>query len=192
MYNDKVMEIFQNPKNVGELKGANGIGTVGNESCGDIMKLYLKINDKEVIENATFKTFGCAAAIVSSSVATEMIKGKTVDEALQLENEAIIDYLGGLPDNKIHCSILAKEAITEAVKDFRKKQAKLAKKAAKEGAKEQTKPATKETAKATEKSAKQVKEDKANKMAKINDATQKMESAKKRLSLFAKKDKKAK
>ena len=192
MYNDKVMEIFQNPKNVGELKGANGIGTVGNESCGDIMKLYLKINDKEVIENASFKTFGCAAAIVSSSVATEMIKGKTVDEALQLENEAIIDYLGGLPDNKIHCSILAKEAITEAVKDFRKKQAKLAKKAAKEGAKEQTKPATKETAKATEKSAKQVKEDKANKMAKINDATQKMESAKKRLSLFAKKDKKAK
>ena len=192
MYNDKVMEIFQNPKNVGELKGANGIGTVGNESCGDIMKLYLKINDKEVIENATFKTFGCAAAIVSSSVATEMIKGKTVDEALQLENEAIIDYLGGLPDNKIHCSILAKEAITEAVKDFRKKQAKLAKKAAKEGAKEQTKPVTKETAKAKEKSAKQVKEDKTNKMVKINDATQKMESAKKRLSLFAKKDKKAK
>ena len=119
MYNDKVMEIFQNPKNVGELKGANGVGTVGNESCGDIMKLYLKINDKEVIENATFKTFGCAAAIVSSSVATEMIKGKTVDEALQLENEAIIDYLGGLPDNKIHCSILAKEAITEAVKDYK-------------------------------------------------------------------------
>ena len=192
MYNDKVMEIFQNPKNVGELKGANGIGTVGNESCGDIMKLYLKINDKEVIENATFKTFGCAAAIVSSSVATEMIKGKTVDEALQLENEAIIDYLGGLPDNKIHCSILAKEAITEAVKDFRKKQAKLAKKAAKEGAKEQTKPVTKETAKAKEKSAKQVKEDKTNKMVKINDATQKMESAKKRLSLFAKKDKKTK
>ena len=191
MYNDKVMEIFQNPKNVGELKGANGIGTVGNESCGDIMKLYLKINDKEVIENATFKTFGCAAAIVSSSVATEMIKGKTVDEALQLENEAIIDYLGGLPDNKIHCSILAKEAITEAVKDYRKKQAKLIKKAAKEATKTQTKP-EKETAKPKAKPAKEVKQTNTDKMAKINDATQKMESAKQRLSLFAKKDKKAK
>jgi nitrogen fixation NifU-like protein len=128
MYNDKVMEIFQNPKNVGELKGANGIGTVGNESCGDIMKLYLKINDKEIIENATFKTFGCAAAIVSSSVATEMIKGKSIDDALKLENEAIIEYLGGLPDNKIHCSILAKEAIEEAIKDYRKKEAKKARK----------------------------------------------------------------
>ena len=191
MYNDKVMEIFQNPKNVGELKGANGIGTVGNESCGDIMKLYLKINDKEVIENATFKTFGCAAAIVSSSVATEMIKGKTVDEALQLENEAIIDYLGGLPDNKIHCSILAKEAITEAVKDYRKKQAKLIKKAAKEATKTQTKP-EKETAKPKAKPAKEVKQTNTDKMAKINDATQKMESAKQRLSLFAKKDKKVK
>lgn len=191
MYNDKVMEIFQNPKNVGELKGANGVGTVGNESCGDIMKLYLKINDKEVIENATFKTFGCAAAIVSSSVATEMIKGKTVDEALQLENEAIIDYLGGLPDNKIHCSILAKEAITEAVKDYRKKQAKLIKKAAKEATKTQTKP-EKETAKPKAKPAKEVKQTNTDKMAKINDATQKMESAKQRLSLFAKKDKKAK
>ena len=191
MYNDKVMEIFQNPKNVGELKGANGIGTVGNESCGDIMKLYLKINDKEVIENATFKTFGCAAAIVSSSVATEMIKGKTIDEALQLENEAIIDYLGGLPDNKIHCSILAKEAITEAVKDYRKKQAKLIKKAAKEATKTQTKP-EKETVKPKAKPAKEVKKTNTDKMTKINDATQKMESAKQRLSLFAKKDKKAK
>ena len=131
MYNDKVMEIFQNPKNVGELKGANGIGTVGNESCGDIMKLYLKINENQIIENATFKTFGCAAAIVSSSVATEMIKGKSVDDALKLENESIIEYLGGLPDNKIHCSILAKEAIEEAIKDYRKKEAKKAKKNAK-------------------------------------------------------------
>lgn len=131
MYNKKVMEIFQNPKNVGELKGANGIGTVGNESCGDIMKLYLKINENQIIENATFKTFGCAAAIVSSSVATEMIKGKSVDDALKLENESIIEYLGGLPDNKIHCSILAKEAIEEAIKDYRKKEAKKAKKNAK-------------------------------------------------------------
>lgn len=131
MYNDKVMEIFQNPKNVGELKGANGIGTVGNEACGDIMKLYLKINEEGIIENATFKTFGCAAAIVSSSVATEMIKGKTIEDALQLENEAIIEYLGGLPDNKIHCSILAKEAIGEAIKDYKKKEARKAKKNAK-------------------------------------------------------------
>ena len=131
MYNKKVMEIFQNPKNVGELKGANGIGTVGNESCGDIMKLYLKINENQIVENATFKTFGCAAAIVSSSVATEMIKGKSVDDALKLENESIIEYLGGLPDNKIHCSILAKEAIEEAIKDYRKKEAKKAKKNAK-------------------------------------------------------------
>ena len=118
MYNDKVMEIFQNPKNVGELKGANGIGTVGNEACGDIMKLYIKVDKNEVITNATFKTFGCAAAIVSSSVATEMIKGKKIEEAL---NQQILDYLGGLPDNKIHCSILAKEALEAAVKDYRKR-----------------------------------------------------------------------
>ena len=121
MYNDKVMEIFQNTKNVGELKGANGIGTVGNEACGDIMKLYIKVDKNEVITNATFKTFGCAAAIVSSSVATEMIKGKKIEEALKLENQQILDYLGGLPDNKIHCSILAKEALEAAVKDYRKR-----------------------------------------------------------------------
>ena len=121
MYNDKVMEIFQNPKNVGELKGANGIGTVGNEACGDIMKLYIKVDKNEVITNATFKTFGCAAAIVSSSVATEMIKNKKIEEALKLENQQILDYLGGLPDNKIHCSILAKEALEAAVKDYRKR-----------------------------------------------------------------------
>ena len=121
MYNDKVMEIFQNPKNVGELKGANGIGTVGNEACGDIMKLYIKVDKNEVITNATFKTFGCAAAIVSSSVATEMIKDKKIEEALKLENQQILDYLGGLPDNKIHCSILAKEALEAAVKDYRKR-----------------------------------------------------------------------
>ena len=121
MYNDKVMEIFKKKKNVGELKGANGIGTVGNEACGDIMKLYIKVDKNEVITNATFKTFGCAAAIVSSSVATEMIKGKKIEEALKLENQQILDYLGGLPDNKIHCSILAKEALEAAVKDYRKR-----------------------------------------------------------------------
>ena len=120
MYNEKVTEIFANPKNVGELKDANAVGQVGNAACGDIMKLYLKINDKEVIEDASFQTFGCAAAIVSSSVATEMIKGKTVEEALSLENQEILDYLGGLPNHKIHCSILAKEAIHEAIANYRK------------------------------------------------------------------------
>ena len=121
MYNEKVTEIFANPKNVGELKDANAIGQVGNAACGDIMKLYLKINEKEVIEDASFQTFGCAAAIVSSSVATEMIKGKTVEEALKLENQEILDYLGGLPTHKIHCSILAKEAIHSAIDNYRKK-----------------------------------------------------------------------
>ena len=117
MYNEKVMEIFSNPKNVGSIKDANGIGTVGNPSCGDIMKLYLLIKDNK-IQDAKFETFGCAAAIVSSSVATEMIKGKTIDEALNLKNSDIIDYLGGLPTQKIHCSVLAKEAIEEAIKYY--------------------------------------------------------------------------
>ena len=121
MYSEKVMEIFQNPKNVGELKGANGIGTVGNAACGDIMKLFIKVDKNDVITDASFKTFGCAAAIVSSSVATEMIKGKKIEDALKLDNQQIIDYLGGLPDNKIHCSVLAKEALEAAVKDYRKK-----------------------------------------------------------------------
>lgn len=123
MYNDKVIEIFKNPKNVGEMKDANAVGTVGNPACGDIMKLYLKIKDNK-IEDASFETFGCAAAIVSSSVATEMIKGKTVDEALKLENQEILDYVGGLPAHKIHCSILAKEAIEEAIKYYRKNEKK--------------------------------------------------------------------
>ncbi len=121
MYNEKVVEIFTNPKNVGELKDANAIGQVGNPACGDIMKLYLKINDKGIIEDAKFQTFGCAAAIVSSSVATEMIKGKTVEEALKLENQEILDYLGGLPAHKIHCSVLAKEAIEDAIDNYNKK-----------------------------------------------------------------------
>lgn len=117
MYNEKVMEIFSNPKNVGKIDNANAIGTVGNPSCGDIMKLYLLIKDNK-IEDAKFETFGCAAAIVSSSVATEMIKGKTVEEALNLNNNDIIEYLGGLPAQKIHCSVLAKEAIEEAIKYY--------------------------------------------------------------------------
>lgn len=117
MYNEKVMEIFNNPKNVGAIEDANAIGTVGNPSCGDIMKLYLKIENNTVVD-AKFETFGCAAAIVSSDVATEMIKGKTVEEALSLKNSEIIEYLGGLPAQKIHCSVLAKEAIEEAVKYY--------------------------------------------------------------------------
>lgn len=119
MYNEKVIDLFQHPKNVGVIKDANGVGMVGNQVCGDIMKLYLKINDNEIIENASFETFGCTAAIVSSSVATELIKGKTIDEALKLENQEIIDILGGLPPQKIHCSVLAKEAIEKAIKDYK-------------------------------------------------------------------------
>ena len=106
MYNEKVMEIFKNPKNVGSLRGANAKGRVGNAACGDIMELYLIIED-EVIKDAKFKTFGCAAAIVSTSVATELIKGKTIEEALAIKNKDILDILGGLPQNKIHCSDLA-------------------------------------------------------------------------------------
>ncbi len=121
MYNEKVMEIFKNPKNVGSLKDANAIGMVGNQACGDIMKMYLKINEDEVIEDASFETFGCTAAIVTSSVATEMIKGKTVAEALEFKNQDIIDSLGGLPTQKIHCSVLAKEAIEKAISDYNSK-----------------------------------------------------------------------
>lgn len=120
MYNEKVMDIFMHPKNVGEIKGTKAIGTVGNQSCGDIMKIYLNIDEHDVITDAKFKTFGCAAAIVSSSVATEMIKGKTIEEALKLDNQSIIDYLGGLPSQKIHCSVLAKEAIEDAIANYRK------------------------------------------------------------------------
>lgn len=128
MYNKKVMDIFLHPKNVGEIKGTKAVGTVGNQTCGDIMKIYLDIDKNDVIVDAKFKTFGCAAAIVSSSVATEMIKGKTVQEALALDNQTIIDYLGGLPSQKIHCSVLAKEAIEDAINHYRKYQAKVEKK----------------------------------------------------------------
>ena len=123
MYNEKVMEIFKNPKNVGTLRGANAKGRVGNAACGDIMEIYMIIED-EVIKDAKFKTFGCAAAIVSTSVATELIKGKTIDEALQVTNKQILDILGGLPTQKIHCSVLAEEAIESAIEDYRKKQKK--------------------------------------------------------------------
>jgi nitrogen fixation NifU-like protein len=120
MYNDKVIEHFSNPRNVGEIENADGVGLVGSEACGDIMKLFVKVEDG-VIVDAKFKTFGCGAAIASSSVATEMIKGKTVEEALKLTNKQVIDELGGLPPVKIHCSVLAEEAIHTALLDYQKK-----------------------------------------------------------------------
>ncbi|MBQ9485552.1 MAG: Fe-S cluster assembly scaffold protein NifU [Clostridia bacterium] len=122
MYNEKVMEVFKNPKNVGEIENPDGIGTVGNEVCGDIMQISLKI-ENDVIVDAKFKTFGCAAAIATSSTATEMVKGMTVDEALKLTNKRVIEVLGGLPAQKIHCSVLAEEAIKKAIEDYRAKQA---------------------------------------------------------------------
>lgn len=122
MYTEKVMEHFQNPRNVGVLKDANAIGEVGNSKCGDIMRIYMKINDN-VIEDVRFKTFGCGAAIATSSMATECVKGKTIDEALELTNKTIIEALDGLPPAKIHCSVLAEEAIKAAIDDYKQKAA---------------------------------------------------------------------
>ena len=122
-YTDKVMENFTNPKNVGELEDANGIGQVGSPSCGDIMKIFLKVSDDGVIENASFKTYGCAAAIASSSMATNMIIGMNIEEAANLKNLEVVDALGGLPAEKIHCSVLAAEAIQAAIDDYKSKKA---------------------------------------------------------------------
>ena len=122
MYNEKVMDVFKNPKNVGEIENPDGIGTVGNEVCGDIMQISLRI-ENDVITDAKFKTFGCAAAIATSSTATEMVKGMTVDEALKVTNKIVIEKLGGLPAQKIHCSVLAEEAIKKAIEDYRAKKA---------------------------------------------------------------------
>ena len=121
MYNDKVIDTFKNPKNVGEIKNPPGVGTVGNASCGDIMQITLKI-ENDIIVDAKFKTFGCAAAIATSSVATEMVKGMTVEEALKVTNKKVVETLGGLPAQKIHCSVLADEAIKKAIEDYRAKQ----------------------------------------------------------------------
>ncbi len=121
MYNEKVMEAFKNPKNVGEIENPDGIGTVGNASCGDIMQISLKI-ENNIIVDAKFKTFGCAAAIATSSTATEMIRGMTVEEALKVTNKKVIETLGGLPSQKIHCSVLAEEAIKKAIEDYLSKQ----------------------------------------------------------------------
>jgi len=119
MYTEKVLDHFQNPRNVGELENANGVGMVGNAKCGDIMQMFIRVNDDEVIEEVTFKTFGCGAAVATSSMATELIKGKTVEEALKLSNEAVVEALEGLPPAKIHCSVLAEEAVKAAVEDYR-------------------------------------------------------------------------
>ena len=117
LYSEKVMDHFRNPRNVGVLEDANGIGEVGNAKCGDIMKIYLKIED-DIISDVSFETFGCGSAIASSSMATELIKGKSVDEALTLTNRAVTEALGGLPAHKLHCSVLAEEAIKSALKDY--------------------------------------------------------------------------
>ena len=122
-YSEKVMDVFKNPKNVGEIENPDGSGTVGNASCGDIMQITLRIVD-DVIVDAKFKTFGCAAAIATSSTATEMVKGMTVEDALKLTNKRVVEALGGLPAQKIHCSVLAEEAIKKAIEDYRSKQAK--------------------------------------------------------------------
>ena len=121
MYTEKVMDHFENPRNVGEIPDADGVGQVGNPTCGDIMKIYLKIKDG-VIEDVKFKTFGCGAAIATSSMVTEMAKGKTIEEALQLSNKAVAEALDGLPPKKMHCSNLAADALHAAIKDYESKQ----------------------------------------------------------------------
>jgi nitrogen fixation NifU-like protein len=120
-YSEKVKDHFMHPRNVGEIENASGVGTVGNAKCGDIMRMYLKINDNNVIEDCKFKTFGCGAAIATSSMATELIKGKTIDEAMTLTNKAVMEALGGLPPVKVHCSVLAEEAIHAALWDYAQK-----------------------------------------------------------------------
>lgn len=131
MYSKTVIDRFQNPRNAGGMHGANGIGEVGNAACGDIMKMYLKISDDGIIENAKFKTFGCCAAIASTDMACDLIKGKTIEEALQVKNTDVLKLLGELPPHKIHCSILAEESIRAAVDDYRQRKEKGLKKSAK-------------------------------------------------------------
>ena len=120
MYSDKLMDHFQKPRNVGEIENADGVGEVGNPRCGDIMKIFIKV-DNNVITDIKFKTFGCASAIASSSIATELVKGKTLDEAWSLTNRAVAEALDGLPPIKMHCSVLAEEAIHGAINDYRVK-----------------------------------------------------------------------
>ena len=117
-YTEQVMDHFMNPRNMGEMEDASGVGTVGNAKCGDIMRIYIKV-ENDVITDVSFKTFGCGAAIATSSKATELVKGKTIDEALQITNKAVMEALGGLPPVKVHCSVLAEEALHAAIKDYR-------------------------------------------------------------------------
>ncbi len=121
MYTEKVMDHFQNPRNVGEIENASGTGTVGNAKCGDIMRIYLDIDENQIIQDVKFKTFGCGAAVATSSMATEMVKGKTVQEAMEVTNKAVMEALDGLPPVKVHCSLLAEEAIHAALWDYAQK-----------------------------------------------------------------------
>lgn len=118
MYTEKVMDHFMHPRNVGEIDNASGVGTVGNAKCGDIMRIFLDIDENQIVRDAKFKTFGCGAAIATSSMATEMIKGKPVSEALKLTNKAVVEALDGLPPVKVHCSVLAEQAIKQALADY--------------------------------------------------------------------------
>ena len=121
MYTEKVMDHFQHPRNVGEMENPSGMGTVGNAKCGDIMRIYLDIDDNQVIRDVKFKTFGCGAAVATSSMATEMVKGKSVQEAMEVTNKAVCEALDGLPPVKVHCSLLAEEAIHAALWDYAQK-----------------------------------------------------------------------
>lgn len=121
MYSEKVQEHFKNPRNMGELDNASGVGTVGNAKCGDIMRIYLDIDDNQIVRDVRFKTFGCGAAVATSSMATELIKGKSVQEALKITNRAVMEALDGLPPAKVHCSVLAEEAIQAALWDYAQK-----------------------------------------------------------------------
>lgn len=118
MYTEKVMDHFEHPRNVGEIENASGMGTVGNAKCGDIMRIYLDIDDNQIIKDVKFKTFGCGAAVATSSMATEMVKGKSIQEAMEVTNKAVCEALDGLPPVKVHCSLLAEEAIHAALWDY--------------------------------------------------------------------------
>ena len=118
MYSEKVMDHFQHPRNVGEIENASGVGTVGNAKCGDIMRIYLDIDDNGIIQDVKFKTFGCGAAVATSSMATELVKGKTIEEAMEVTNKAVMEALDGLPPVKVHCSVLAEEAIGAAIQNY--------------------------------------------------------------------------
>lgn len=122
MYSDKVMDHFMNPRNMGELENPSGVGEVGNATCGDIMKVYLDIDENKIIQDVKFQTFGCGSAIATSSMSTEMIKGKSVDEAMQVTNKAVAEALDGLPPVKMHCSVLAEQAIKSALQDYAQKE----------------------------------------------------------------------